>query len=138
MKIFLIFSLLLANLVFFSPPVLAKKLVHRVSQPVKSASSITIKPKLRGDRLALIVNFNNLGQASSLSYELTYEANGIPQGVRGQITPSGENSTQRELLFGTCSGNVCTYHQNIKNMKFTVTSTLKSGGKIIKPFKVKV
>lgn len=138
MKIILIFILLFANLVFFSLPALAKRLVHKISQPVKNSSSITIKPKLRGDRLALIVNLNNLGQASSVSYELTYEANGIPQGVRGTITPAGENSTQRELLFGTCSSNVCTYHQNIKNMKFTVASTLKSGGKIIKPFRVKV
>lgn len=138
MRILIVFFLLFVSSAVLPTPIMAKRLIHQGKKPNQNLSRIIIKPKIRSDRLALIVNFNNLDQASSILYELTYEADGIPQGVRGTITPAGENSTQRELLFGTCSRNVCTYHQNIKNMKFTATSTLKSGGKVIKPFRVKV
>lgn len=115
-----------------------KKIIRRgASTAVSGGSRLVIKPRLRGDRKALIVNFSNLGVVSSFSYELNYISRGIPQGVAGTITPTGETTLQRELLFGTCSKNVCRYHRGIKEMKFVVTSTLKSGGKIRKTFRIK-
>lgn len=115
-----------------------KKIIRRGSLVVSDGSRLVIKPKIRSDRRALIVNFSNLGVASSFSYTLEYTANNIPQGVAGTITPTGEESLQRELLFGTCSKNVCRYHTRISGMKFVVTSTLKSGLKVRKTFRVKV
>lgn len=75
--------------------------------------------------------------ATSVSYQLTYTANGISQGVMGKIDPKLEPTAIRELLFGTCSAGVCTYHQNIQGMRLKIISKLKSGLTIIKPYRVK-
>ncbi|MFZ5365919.1 MAG: hypothetical protein ACOZBZ_01360 [Patescibacteria group bacterium] len=131
-----IFSLF--HLLALSEASAKKKIIRRgVSSVVSGGSRLVIKPKLRSDRRALIVNFSNLGVVSSFSYELIYTANSIPQGVSGTVTPTGEQSTQRELLFGTCSKNVCRYHRGISGMKFVVTSTLKSGLRVRKTFRIK-
>lgn len=131
--------LLFSSFTFTAKEAEAKKIIppRGKSQAVSTSSRVIIKPQLRRDRRALIVNFSNLGVVSSLSYELGYVAQGIPQGVAGTITPSGETSLRRELLFGTCSRNVCRYHTGIKNMKFIITSVLKSGTKVRKSFIIK-
>jgi hypothetical protein len=105
------------------------------SQTIAAQAPQIVSAKLRKDRQALIINFANLSQVKSLSYTLSYTAQGIPQGVVGTITPKTQ-TLQRTLLFGTCSKNVCRYHKNIQGMKLVVTAKLKSGKKYIKTFKV--
>jgi len=126
---------------FFPPlvkPVFAKKVIGSQKAGTATVStSIIISPRLRRDRKALQITFSNLSRVSSFSYELTYFGSGIDQGVFGSVTPKGENSTYRELLFGTCSHNVCRYHSGIQNMIFTVTANLKDGRKIIKKYRVR-
>lgn len=134
MKKFLLILFFLIS-IFCPLPIFAKKKIG-ISQKT-STYGLVISPKLRKDRKALIVNFSNLSRVSSFAYELTYLTNGIEQGVYGTVTPKGENSTVRELLFGTCSGNVCRYHSGIQDMKFVVTANLKNGKKIIKRYRVK-
>ena len=138
-RLLIIILLLFAFFILLFNKTEAKKIIppKGKSQAVSTSSRVIIKPQLRRDRRALIVNFSNLGVASSLSYELGYVAQGIPQGVAGTITPTGETALQRELLFGTCSRNVCRYHTNIKDMKLIVTSTLKSGTRVRKIFRIK-
>ena len=80
---------------------------------------------------------SNLSSANSVTYELTYQSNGISQGVIGTVTPSG-SSEQRDLLFGTCSGSVCRYHSNITNAKLVITSKLKSGITTRKTYRIRV
>lgn len=92
--------------------------------------------RLRSDRRAILVNFYNLRSTKQISYILTYNANGIPQGVQGSVLPSA-GSTQRELLFGTCSKNVCTYHYGITEMRLVVTTTLRSGRTSTKSYRIK-
>lgn len=134
-----VFTLLLFHSFTLNQALAKKKIVRQgASTVVSGGSRLVIKPRLRSDRRALIVNFSNLGVVSSFSYELIYTSSSIPQGVAGTITPRGEESTQRELLFGTCSRNVCRYHTGISGMKFVVTSTLKSGIKVRKTFRVRV
>lgn len=130
---FLLLSFLVPNKI-----VLAKKVIgSRKSSGTVVSSSIIVSPRLRRDRKALQITFSNLSKVSSFSYELTYFGSGIDQGVFGSVTPQGENSTYRELLFGTCSHNVCRYHSGIQNMLFIVTANLKDGRKIIKKYRVK-
>lgn len=93
--------------------------------------------KLRADRRALLVNLSNMGNLVAVSYELTYLANGVSQGVVGSIDPALEPAAFRELLFGTCSAGVCTYHTNISNMRLKIISKLKSGLTIIKPYRIR-
>lgn len=128
----LIFLFLLAS----QQVVFAKKKLPTGKKIIRSTTGVIISPKLRGDRLALIVNFSGLLKTNSVSYTLSYNTNGIPQGVVGTITSTADTA-QREFLFGTCSAGVCRYHSNLTNMKLTVTSNLKSGKRAIKTFRVK-
>lgn len=115
----------------------ARKGITTTSQKVGASSALTVSPKLRGDRKALNVYFNNLQAARSVSYTLYYATNGQQEGAGGTISTSG-NSANRELLFGTCSKNVCRYHANITNMKLEVTYTTSSGKKFLKRYRIKI
>lgn len=106
--------------------------------PLKTHSaSIGVTPKIRSDRHALIIYFSNLQNAESISYMLIYKTNAQDEGAGGSVKPS-EGSASRELLFGTCSKNVCRYHTNISNMTFETTAQLKSGKKLTKRYKIKI
>lgn len=128
----------------FTAPVEAKRLLPRFQGSGSTAAApasyygVGVSPKLRGDRLALIVIFNGLQNATSVSYTLTYETNGINQGVGGTIKSSAETSATRELAFGTCSAGVCTYHTNITGMRFEVVSKLTNGKTSIKRYQINV
>lgn len=100
-------------------------------------SGVAVSPKLRADRKALTVGFGNLQNATSVSYTLTYTTNGQQEGAGGTISGAGSSAT-RELLFGTCSGNVCRYHTNITNARLEILSQLKSGKKTIKRYRIRV
>lgn len=134
--------------VFLLPsPVSAKRLLPRVASKAALATSskttstskgITSSVRFRGDRRAINATFTNLGIASAISYQLTYDVNGITQGAGGSVSTAGPEPVVREILFGTCSHGICRYDSGIKNAKFTVTTTLKSGKKIVKGFRLKV
>jgi len=99
---------------------------------------VSVSVKFRGDRRALIINFSNLGIASSASYNLSYNTRGTTQGAGGTIASGAAEPVVRELLFGTCSAGVCRYDTGITNARFTVTTVLKNGLKVIKPFRLKI
>lgn len=114
----------------------AQKIVN-TSKPI-TTTGVSVSLKLRRDRKALTVYFGNLKNASNVSYVLTYKTNGRGEGAGGSVRPSDGNNTSRELLFGTCSKTVCTYHQNISDMKLEVSGQLKSGKFFLKRYKIKV
>ena len=106
---------------------------------VSSGKSISVFPKLRKDRKALIVSFGNLGLARSVEYSLIYRTQDHEEGAGGSINMKTESGgATRELLFGTCSKTVCRYHANISNMRLEVISQLKSGKKTLKRYRIKV
>lgn len=114
------------------------KVSSKISAPKRSSGAgISVTPKLRNDRHALLVYFSNLQNAESVSYMLIYQTNGQQEGAGGSVKPS-EGNASRELLFGTCSKNVCRYHPNITNMKLEVTAQLKSGKKLLKRYKIRI
>lgn len=115
------------------------KVSKKTITPQKSSTKgISVSPKLRSDRKALLIYFSNLQNATNVSYMLIYKTNGQEEGAGGSVNPSLGNTASREVLFGTCSKNVCRYHSNITNMKLEVTADLKSGKKIIKRYKIKI
>jgi hypothetical protein len=101
------------------------------------ATGISIVPKFRRDRKALLVYFSNLQNTESVSYMLIYKTNGQQEGAGGSVKPS-EGNANRELLFGTCSKNVCRYHTNLSNMSLEVTAKLKSGKTLLKRYKIRI
>ncbi len=115
----------------------AKKSVQKSTSAAK-VSGIGVYPRLRADRRALIVNFTNLQNASAVSYFLTYKTNIQDEGAMGGLTLGSSSNSTNELLFGTCSKNVCRYHTNIKDARLEVSYTLKSGKKYLKKFRIKV
>jgi len=136
----LLFVTALIFLFYFIDAVHAGKILPQSKSSkttVSSGTGISVTPKIRSDRQALLIYFGNLQNANSVSYMLIYQTNGQQEGAGGSVTASEGNTTSRELLFGTCSKNVCRYHQNITNMKFEVTAELKSGKKLIKRYKIK-
>ena len=136
-----LFLSLLFSLFFFVIPVEAK-LLPRFTGAVKytggSGTSFAVSPRLRSDRQALNVYFGGLSRVRNVSYVLTYSGNGSDQGVMGSVDASIGNATSRELLFGTCSTSVCTYHSNISNMKLEVTVEQLSGKRTLKRYRIKV
>lgn len=103
------------------------------SAPARS-NGVTVSARLSPNRTSLDVFFNNLNNANSVSYTLSYQADGVEQGVIGTLDSSSGNSTTRNLLFGTCSKGVCRYHQNITNMKLEISSELKNGKTSLRRF----
>lgn len=101
-------------------------------------STIGVYPRLRGDRLGLNISFSNLNSAESVTYVLTYNTNGKGEGVQGGVGMQEGNSVSRQLLFGTCSHGVCTYHRNITNARFEVRAKLKNGKTLLRRYRIKV
>ncbi len=89
----------------------------------------------RRDGNALILNIRRVLSYESVSYELTYQSNGIDRGVQGKLnTNNKKNEYSQEILFGTCS-TVNTY--SIKNCVFdpnvengTLLLKIQKGNKI--------
>jgi len=140
-KIGLFTLILIIGCFFFPTRVLAAK--KRTSRGGTAVTSGTISRgvqssvKFKSNRLGLILTLSGFGNISSVSYQLTYTTNGIPEGVSGTIQPTGATET-RELLFATCSKNVCRWHTNIRDARLVVTSKLKSGLTVRKPYRIKV
>lgn len=143
MKWFSILLLLVFSLIIFTKNTHAKVLPQAAksgkSAVVKTAGTgISVSPKIRNDRRALTVNFGNLQNAKAVSYSLTYSTSTQVEGAMGGLTLGNSSTNTQELLFGTCSKNVCRYHTGITNMKLEVSYTSKTGGKYIKRYKVRV
>lgn len=145
MKYFIVLVTIVASLFVLTTQFsLAKTLPQSKKAPAQSSmkkatgGSVSIYPRLRGDRKALLITFSNVKSANGISYILTYTTNGQQEGAGGSVRPSEGATATRELLFGTCSKNVCRYHSGIANMKLEVTVELKSGKKLIKRYKIKV
>lgn len=144
-SIIFVYVFLLTLLVVAPKDALAKRLLPSAAKPAttKSVGATTSKGvntsvKFRGDRRAVIVSFSNLSIASNVSYTLSYQTRGTTQGATGTINSASGDGASRELLFGTCSHGVCRYDSGITNAKFTVTTMLKTGKKVIKSFRLKV
>lgn len=139
--VFIPLTFLLIFLIFGSAE--AVKILPQAQKGAKTTSvrsggsGITVSPRLRNDRKALLINFGNLQNAKSVSYTLIYQTNGQEEGAGGTLS-SLSGSQSRELLFGTCSKNVCRYHQNITNARFEVTYTSSSGKKYLKRYRIRV
>lgn len=102
------------------------------------ATGIRVYPKLRGDKKALTVNFANLSNAAAVSYLLTYKTSTQEEGAMGSLNLSGSSADRIELLFGTCSKNVCRYHTGVKDVRLDISYALKTGKKYLKKFRIKI
>src|SRR3990167_11016406 len=108
------------------------KVLPQARGSTQKSTAISVYPKLRVDRRALIINFSNLQNVLAMSYSLTYKTSTQDEGAIGSLPLGGPSTATSELLFGTCSKNVCKYHTGIKDAKLEVSYTSKSGKKYLK------
>ncbi len=126
--------LLPTNVVFAAKPRVVKKGSTATATRITGYSSARLSRATN----SVVVTFLNLNRVRKVSYELSYSARGIPQGVIGTISPSGKASDSRDLYFGTCSKGVCTPHYNITGATLTITTQLSSSGTNVKRYRIKV
>ncbi len=82
----------------------------------------------RRDGNALVLNLKRTASYDGISYELAYNAEGIDRGVIGAIDTKGKKGEyEQEILFGTCSKNVCKYDTGVENG--TLTLHIRKGDK---------
>ncbi len=75
----------------------------------------------RKDGNAAILNLKRTSSYDSISYELAYNAEGIDRGVVGTLdTNQKKGEYEQEILFGTCSKNVCKYDIGVENGTLTL------------------
>lgn len=137
-KILLILLLVCLALAYYSPSVAnAAQKRTRTAYVSTTSSGVTVIPYVRSDKYALILDFENFTGVTSVYYNMNYTnvSNGIMGGAEGTFTPSkalytgyynGKPYIRRELLFGTCSKNVCSLHR-AKDLKVTVVTKMKNG-----------
>lgn len=136
--------MIFSSVLFFTQNAQAKILPQAAKSGSKQAVvkssgiGVSVFPKLRADRKALTVNFANLQNAKAVSYTLTYKTSVQEEGAIGSLNLTGPSSTSVELLFGTCSKNVCRYHTNISNARLEVSYKSQTGKKYVKRFRIKV
>lgn len=133
-----IFSLLL------SVPTQVYAAKARVRTAPKSARSATgtyrgySTAKLSRSTNSIQITFVNFSLVKSVTYTLSYTANGISQGVVGTVTPTGAPTESRDLYFGTCSHGVCTAHRGIQNATLLVETTLTNGKVNVKRYRIRI
>jgi len=68
----------------------------------------------------------------SIEYELTYIAEGgLPRGVLGKITLSGETEVLRDdLVLGTCSSGKCVYDKGVTSIDLTLKFNSPTGASV--------
>lgn len=139
MKIYFSFFLLfIASSLFFEVPAYAAKArVRRIGVP-RVAGIAYSSVRLSRSTNSVVLTFLNLNQVKSVTYTLSYIANGIPQGAVGTLSVTGQATDSRDLYFGTCSHGVCTAHYNLKNVTLLVEITLTSGRTYTKRYRIKV
>ncbi len=91
----------------------------------------------RRDGNAIDLNIKRVSSYEGITYELTYQSEGIDRGVQGTIdTGSKSNEYNQEILFGTCSkGDTfstrhCVFDKGVENG--TLVLKIKEGDKIYK------
>lgn len=81
--------------------------------PVEERPYIVILPQAGGKNVEIIVN-DIKKDATSMEYELEYQAGTLLQGAFGSLDLASFPA-KKEILLGSCSaGGACTYHEDVK------------------------
>ncbi len=108
------------------------------------AGGVNVIPYVRSDRNAMFVDFessDNFANVAYIYFNMTYNSDalgnvGVKRGVEGSFIPSqqtpflsynGKSYVRRQIYFGTCSNNVCTFDPNVRNVKIQVNTKYTSG-----------
>lgn len=111
------------------PVVEEEELRNESLPPVDAAIAVDVtKSKIKDNTLVLTVT--GLGSKySSLVYEISYETQGVVQGVTSRpLDLTGKDTFVRDDIYlGTCSGKVCRPHVGVKSVSVVLEFTDSSG-----------
>lgn len=97
--------------------------------PVDASITVDVtKSKVKDNTIVLSVS-GLASKYTSISYELSYETQGIVQGVTSKpLDVTGKDTFVRDDIYlGTCSRNVCRPHLGVKKVSVTLAFTDTSG-----------
>lgn len=114
-----------------APPSTEEEEVVESLLPADASISVDVtKSKVKDNTVVLTVNGLG-GKYTMLSYELSYETQGIVQGVTSapiDITAK-DTFVRDDIYLGTCSRNVCKPHTGVKKISAVIVFTDASGQK---------
>ena len=104
-----------------------------IPSPALAATPTFSFPKIKADAFGIFLKHNNrtrlffvpLLSVKNVSYTLSYESDGVPQGVTGSFDVNKKMIVIRDVPLETCSGVVCVEHKKITNMNLSATFTYK-------------
>lgn len=100
--------------------------------PVDESVEVEVIP--RSDKRAVTLKIINIPDGTtSIEYEIQYiTAKGLPKGAVGRIrVKSGQTSVEsEEILFGTCSRNVCRYDEGVTEVDLVLRFNSEDGASI--------
>lgn len=108
-----------------------------VKKSTVSSGSIPAVVRYRSDKLGILFSFSNFSGIESVAYSFLYKSNGMQQGAGGAVRSDNNPGMERELLFGTCSTSVCTYHYNLTGARLVLTAKMTNGSTVSKSYRIK-
>ena len=109
-------------------PVTSTDITPTAVAPVDSSISVDLVKSTTAANTVNISAKGMNGKMNSVSYELSYESQGVMQGVTGtSVDVSGKDTFERDLYLGTCSKNVCTPHLGVSKVSLVLVFTDTSG-----------
>ena len=137
--LFLALIILVLSVAWPTTAYAAKKFIPKAKTASRTTSSGSIPAivRYRPDKLGILLSLSNFNGIESVAYSFIYGTNGIQQGAGGTIRADNNPTSSRELLFGTCSTTVCTYHYNLSGARLVLTAKYSNGKTATKSYRVK-
>lgn len=112
------------------PQQVDEEVVQEDLEPIDTNIKVDVRT-VKANTIVIAVS-GMAGKVTSVSYEVTYESQGIIQGVNSGSKPietSGQDSFEREVYLGTCSRNVCRPHPGVSSVTVVLELHNTSGKK---------
>ena len=113
-----------------TPPQVEEEIIEEDLEPIDPNIKVDVS-EAKTNTIVIAVSGMG-GKVESVSYEVTYESQGIIQGVNSGSKPietAGQDSFEREVYLGTCSRNVCRPHPGVKSVTVVLEFHNASGKK---------
>ncbi|SRR3989338_718335 len=89
----------------------------------KTAENVVVDLTLSQDKKEVVLTISDLAGYKSLEYELSYDTDKGPKGTLSGSKPlslDGQDQFVRTVTLGTCSKNVCTYDEGVRNISVVI------------------
>lgn len=112
------------------PTLVEETLAEEVEPLAESVVVSVARSKIKDNTLVLTIS-GMQGKYTSVAYELSYDSQGIVQGVTSKpLDVTGKDTFVRDDIYlGTCSRNVCRPHLGVKKVSLVLEFAAVSGKK---------